>query len=337
MIELILCISLAIFANFITNTMHLSSIDTRPYSHIHHASSSTQFRHEAQNLLSAAYQYTLSATQIRCEAQILLSAAYLIETDKKLVARPNLWSSLFKLHLSSSKPCIPAPSKTSCDTNKIPSEESRLLSTCYGQHPRYSKQSLSRTPPQNAIEPMLTNPGSVLAMLTRSKGAEARRKEEEAMAAATLQREKEAAARRRKEETAAAAARPIATPATVTAAKSIDKPPIITPTANPTTSVASPPSAANSNSLLSGHVGQEGSGADADTSTITADSDANKEKSTSAAKKKPKKSKNKTSSNSSSKRDSSGSVLKQGRFATAAALQTTPPVPSKVFAHEQVY
>ena len=157
------------------------------------------------------------------------------------------------------------------------------------------------------------------------------------MATATLQREKEAAARRRKEETAAAAARPIATPATVTAAKSIDKPPIITPPANPTTSVASPPSAANLNSLLSGHVGQEGSGADADTSTITADSDADKEKSTSAAKKKPKKSKDKTSSNSSSKRDSSGSVLKQGRFATAAALQTTPPVPSKVFAHERVY
>ncbi len=90
MIKLILCISLAIFANFITNTTHLLSIDTRPYSHIHHASSATQFWREARNLLSAAYQYTSSATQIRCEAQISLSAAYLIKTNKKLVARPNL-------------------------------------------------------------------------------------------------------------------------------------------------------------------------------------------------------------------------------------------------------
>ncbi len=154
------------------------------------------------------------------------------------------------------------------------------------------------------------------------------------MAAATLQREKEAAARQWKEETAASVARPITTPPMVTAAKSIDKPLIITPPANPTTSVASPPSVANLNSLLSGHVGQEGSGADANTSTITTDSDADKEKSTSTAKKKPKKSKDKTSSNSSSKRDSSGLVLKQGRFATAAALQTTPLMPSKVFAHE---
>ncbi len=135
MIELILCISLAIFAKFITNTTHLSSIDTCPYSHIHHASSATQFWREAQNLLSAAYQYTLSATQSWCEAQILLSATYLFETNKKLVTLPNLWSSLFELHLSLSKPRVPAPSETSCDTNKIPSEESRLLSTCYGQHP----------------------------------------------------------------------------------------------------------------------------------------------------------------------------------------------------------
>ncbi len=135
----------------------------------------------------------------------------------------------------------------------------------------------------------------------------------------------------------AAATRPITTPATVTVAKSIDKPLVITPLANSTTSVASLPSAANLNSLFSGHVRQEGSGADANTSRITVDSDADKEKSTSATKKKLKESKDKTSSNSSSKRDSSGSVLKQGRFATAAALQTTPPVPSKVFVHERVY
>jgi hypothetical protein len=149
--------------------------------------------------------------------------------------------------------------------------------------------------------------------------------------------EKEAAACRRKEETAATAARPIDTPATVTATKSTGKPPIITPPANPPTSVASLPSTANLNSLLLGHVGQEGSGADVNTSTITADSDDNKEKSTSAAKKKPKKSKDETSSNSFSKRDSSSSVLKQGWFATATALQSTLPVPSKVFVYKRVY
>ena len=76
---------------------------------------------------------------------------------------------------------------------------------------------------------------------------------------------------------------------------------------------------------------------DVNTSTITADSNADKEKFTSAAKKKPKKSKDKTSSNGSANRDNSGLVLKQGRFTTAVALQTTPPVPSKVFAYEQVY
>jgi hypothetical protein len=70
-------------------------------------------------------------------------------------------------------------------------------------------------------------------MPTRSKEADARRKEEEAMAAATLQWEKEAAARRQKEETAATAAGPIDTPATVTAAKSIGKSSIIIPPANP--------------------------------------------------------------------------------------------------------
>ncbi len=72
---------------------------------------------------------------------------------------------------------------------------------------------------------MPTNPGSVLAMLMRSKEAEAHRKKEEAMAAATLQWEKEAAAARRgKEETAAAVAKSIDTPAMVTGTKSIDNP-----------------------------------------------------------------------------------------------------------------
>jgi hypothetical protein len=57
----------------------------------------------------------------------------------------------------------------------------------------------------------------------------------------------------------------------------------------------------------------------------------------SAVKKKLKKLKGKTTSNSSSKRNSSGSVLKQDQFFTATALYTTPPVSSKVFAHKQVY
>jgi hypothetical protein len=77
---------------------------------------------------------------------------------------------------------------------------------------------------KNAIKPVPTNPGSVLAMPTRSKEAEAHRKEEEATATATLQWEKEADMRWRKEETAAAVAKPIDTPAMATATKSIDNP-----------------------------------------------------------------------------------------------------------------
>ena len=233
MIKLIFCVSLTIFANFIPNTMHLSSTNTCLYSHIHHALSATQFRHEAWILLSAAYGYASSATQVWCKAQILLSATYLIETNERLVAHPNPWSPPSKLHLSLSKPRVPAPSATSCNTNKKLSEDSQLLSTCYSHH----------FPPCNWLP-------TVLAMPTRFKEAEAHKKEEEAMAAATLQREKEAAACRRKEESAVTAARPIDTSVTVTAATSIGRPPIITPLAHPSTSVASPSSAANLNSLL---------------------------------------------------------------------------------------
>jgi hypothetical protein len=117
----------------------------------------------------------------------------------------------------------------------------------------------------------------------------------------------------------------------------IDTPSITPPLEAPHTLVVSPPSATNLNSLLSGHVGQEGSGVDADTSTITTDSKATKEKSASSTKKKKKKSKDKTLSNSSSKRNSSGSVLKQGRFATVAAPTAALPASSKVFVHERVY
>jgi hypothetical protein len=49
------------------------------------------------------------------------------------------------------------------------------------------------------------------------------------------------------------------------------------------------------------------------------------------------KEKTKSTNLSSSKRDSSGSVLKQGRFATALAPTAAPQASAKVFAHERVY
>jgi hypothetical protein len=86
-------------------------------------------------------------------------------------------------------------------------------------------------------------------------------------------------------------------------------------------------------------VGQEILGTDAKTSTIMTDSNAAKENSSPPTKKKTKKLKEKTTSTnlSSSKRDSSGSVLKQGRFATAAAATAAPQASAKVFDHERVY
>jgi hypothetical protein len=107
----------------------------------------------------------------------------------------------------------------------------------------------------------------------------------------------------------------------------------------PPASVVSPPSATNLNDLLYGHIGQKGSGMDADTSTTTADSEAVKDNSASSNKKKTKKSKEKSASNklSSSKRNSSGSILKQGRFATTAAPNDASAASSKVFSYEQVY
>jgi hypothetical protein len=102
--------------------------------------------------------------------------------------------------------------------------------------------------------------------------------------------------------------------------------------------MVSPPYAANLNSLLSGHIGQDGLGADADTSMITADLEAINNNTASLKKKKTKKLKEKSALDkpSSSKCDNNASALKQGRFATAAAPAATPPVSSKVFNHEQV-
>ncbi len=158
------------------------------------------------------------------------------------------------------------------------------------------------------------------------------------MAAAMLQWEKEAAAHRWKEDTTGTTAvkpthqRPVV--------RQVADTPSITPQPEaPPASVVSLPSATNLNSLLSGHVGQEVWGTDANTSTITTDSNAAKEKSAPPTKKKTKKLKEKTTSTnlSSSKRNSSGSVLKQGRFATAVAPTATPQASAKVFAHERVY
>ncbi len=80
-------------------------------------------------------------------------------------------------------------------------------------------------------------------------------------------------------------------------------------------------------------------GTDANTSTITTDSDAAKENFASPTKKKTKKLKENTASNklSSSKCNSSGSVLKQDRFATAAAPTAAPTASTKVFDYKCVY
>jgi hypothetical protein len=173
-------------------------------------------------------------------------------------------------------------------------------------------------------------------MPTRSKKAEAHKKEEEAMAAATLQWAKEAAARRQMEDIARTTAETL-THQQPAVHQVINTPSITPPLEAPHTLVVSPPSATNLNSLLSGHVGQEDLGVDADTSTITKDSEATKEKSASSTKKKMKKSKAKTLSNISFKCNSSGSVLKQGRFVTVVAPTAAPPASSKVFVHERVY
>jgi hypothetical protein len=168
---------------------------------------------------------------------------------------------------------------------------------------------------------MRSNFNNIDTMPTRSKEAKKQqRKEEEAMAVATLEQEKEATTRQ------------------CTAAVTPSGPTQVMSEAPPT-SVLSPPSTANLNALLSGQDGQECLGTDTNTSTITADSEAVKENSASSNKKKTKKPKEKSASNklSSSKRDSSGSVLKQGRFATAAASTAAPVAASKVFNYKQVY
>ncbi len=104
------------------------------------------------------------------------------------------------------------------------------------------------------------------------------------MAAATLQREKEAAARQWMEDIARTMAEML-THQQPAMHQVIDTPFITPPLETPHTLVVSTPSATNLNSLLSGHVRQEGLGVDADTSMITTDSKATEEKTASSTKK----------------------------------------------------
>ncbi len=156
------------------------------------------------------------------------------------------------------------------------------------------------------------------------------------MAATTLQREKEAAARGQMEDIARTMAETL-THQQPAVQQVIDTPFVTPPLEAPHTLVVSPPSGTNLNSLLSGHIGQEGLGIDAYTSTIRTDSKATKEKTASSTKRKTNKSTDKTLSNSSSKRSCSGSVLKQGRFTTVAAPTAASLAYSKVFVHKRVF
>jgi hypothetical protein len=119
-----------------------------------------------------------------------------------------------------------------------------------------AKESTAAMPPRSPSSTAFTMP-------TRLKEAENQRKEEEVMAATMLQWEKEATGRQWKENNIR-----------TTAVR--DTPSIPPQPDAPHAFVISPPPATNLNSLLSGQVGQEGSGMDTNTSTITTDSDAAK-------------------------------------------------------------
>jgi hypothetical protein len=104
-------------------------------------------------------------------------------------------------------------------------------------------------------------------MPTRSKEVKRRKKEEEAMAVAMLQKEKEATKRLQREEEAKAAAA-LAVSATeevhwMVAIEQAALPPVV-----------SPPSASNLNSLLTGHVGQDGETSTENGSLAVADNEA---------------------------------------------------------------
>jgi hypothetical protein len=100
--------------------------------------------------------------------------------------------------------------------------------------------------------------------------------------------------------------------------------------------VVSPPSALNLNSLLTGHVGQEGGTLLATNTTMTALVTETQAKDTvkSPKKKKSKNVKSASKEDKSTKRDHSGSVLKNSTFATSTPNASTS---AKEYNHERVF
>ncbi len=104
----------------------------------------------------------------------------------------------------------------------------------------------------------------------------------------------------------------------------------------PPPTVVSPPSAPNLNSLLTGHVNQEGETLLATNSTTTAMVTETQAKDTvkSLKKKKSKKVKSTSKEDKSTKPDRSGSVLKKSTFATSTLNASTP---AKEYNHKRVF
>ncbi len=104
----------------------------------------------------------------------------------------------------------------------------------------------------------------------------------------------------------------------------------------PPPTVVSPLSAPNLNSLLTGHVRQEGETLYGTNSTATATVTETQAKDTvkSPKKKKSKKVKSTSKEDKSTKRDHSGSVLKKSTFATSTL---NPSTPAKEYNHKRVF
>ena len=160
------------------------------------------------------------------------------------------------------------PTETLCNSNKKPLKESRLLLTCYGQHLRYSNQFLSRPPTKKccqtrAYQPWLSSCNAD--EVQRSWSPQEKGGGHGCRHTAMGERGCCVPAERGN---CCGSGKTHRHPCYSHSNKIHRQPPIITPPANPTTSVASQLSTTNLNSLLSIYVGKEGSGADANTSTI---------------------------------------------------------------------
>ncbi len=162
-------------------------------------------------------------------------------------------------------------------------------------------------------------------MPTCSKEVRRRKKEEEAMAVAILQKEKEAAKRLQRDEEAKAAAA-----LAVSATEEVHQMVATEQAALPL--VLSPPSAPNLNSLLTGHVSQDGE-TSAENSSLAVTENEAEDTGKSPKKKKPKKSKSNKEGNAS-KRDCSGSVLKKSSFTMSTPAVVTS---AKEYKHKQVF